>query len=98
MRSLYRLLAAVFLILAAIALGADLMDYAETGRFELAITGQRWAELHFTSLQQAQPFVQRHLVPWLWDPVFTEMILLRPAALVAVVFGVAFHFMGKRRS
>ena len=97
MRSVFRLLAAVFLLLAAISLAADLLDYLDSGRFALATTGQRWAELHFSSLQQAQPLVQRYLVPWLWDPLITEVVLLRPAALVALVPGALFHLAGRRR-
>jgi len=96
MKTILRGMALVFGVLALVALAADLAAYAETGRFTLASTGQRWAELHFSSLQQAQPFVQRYLLPWLWDPVFTETVLLRPAAAVAGVLAFVCHVLGRR--
>lgn len=100
MAAAFRSLSIVFLLVAMIALAADVLAWQQTGVFSLTTVGERWFELHSSSLQQAQPFVQRYLLPQIWDPILVEGMLLRPAALFffilfALFIGVS-RVLGRR--
>jgi hypothetical protein len=59
--------------------------------------GEMWFKLHPHSLNTAQAGIQRHVAPWLWEPMITT-ILLRPGSLVFGIPGVlASIFCRKRR-
>ena len=83
-----RILAIFFFLIAAIALSWDLFRWGGKGAVYLADLGTNWYALHPTSLQLAQPAVQRYLSPALWDDVI-QPVLLAPAALLFAGLGLA---------
>jgi hypothetical protein len=94
-----QLLAIIFFVLAAIAFSWDLFRWGGKGGLDLSDVGTAWYALHPTSLQLAQPAVQRYLAPELWDSA-VQPLLLTPAALLFGALGVLFtllHFMRRRR-
>jgi hypothetical protein len=68
---------------------------AEAG-FHLTRVGEVWFFLDPDSLQLAQPAIERHLWPVLWDPVMIG-ILLMPASLLLAILGVLFLLLFRRR-
>jgi hypothetical protein len=77
------MLVALGLIAAALDL---LLDPPAESR--LRALGEWWFRLHPGSLQLAQPAIERHVSPALWDPVILTA-LEAPAALVALGAGAA---------
>jgi hypothetical protein len=73
-------------LLAGLGLVALAFDLVEAGR--LRDTGEWWFRLHRDSLQLAQPALERHVAPWLWDPVMLN-ILVTPAAALFGGLGLA---------
>src|SRR5215468_10219487 len=55
-----------------------------------------WSQLHATSLQQLQPFIEKNAPPWLWDPVATT-VLNAPAAVAFGVVGIILILLGRRK-
>jgi hypothetical protein len=55
-----------------------------------------WSQLHATSLQQLQPFIEKNAPPWLWDPVATT-VLNGPAIAVFGVIGIVLILLGRRK-
>jgi len=55
-----------------------------------------WSLIHATSLQQLQPFLEKHAPPWLWDPV-VRTILNAPATVVFGIAGIILILMGRRK-
>ena len=96
-----RLLGWVFFILAAGAFAYDLWVWADGAPAEafdrvlagdadtlhLSVFGEIWFALHPESLQLAQPAIERHLLPWLWDPVLIT-VLLAPASISLAALGL----------
>ena len=95
-----RLLGWVFCILATGALANDLWVWADGAPAEaleralagdadtlhLSVFGELWFAFHPESLQLAQPAIERHLLPWLWDPVLVT-VLLAPASITLAALG-----------
>lgn len=73
---------------------ADLLSPAPGG-FTLRALGQWWFFLHPDSLQLAQPAIERHLSPFLWDPLVLSVLQV-PAALLFAGLGVALLLLGRR--
>jgi hypothetical protein len=82
-----RLVAVAFLIIAAIAVGTDLIDLSRTGAWTPIAAGRFWYSLHAASLAAVHAFVLRDLHPSLWDPVMS-WILSRPAWAVTGLPGL----------
>jgi hypothetical protein len=59
----------------------------EAPPFHLMVFGEIWFAIDPESLQLIQPAIERHLVPWLWDPVLITILLL-PASLTFIVLGL----------
>lgn len=96
MRALCWLIRAVawLLILAAVAVTVrDGLAWLDTGAWESVPFGQVWFDLHKDSLLLIQPALERHVSPFLWDPVMTS-ILVAPAWLVFVLPGVVLLALG----
>lgn len=94
-----QLLAIIFFVLSAMALSWDLFRWGGKGPVDLADLGTNWYALHPTSLQLAQPAIQRYLTPELWDSVI-QPLLLTPAALLFGGIGIFFsllHIIFSRR-
>ncbi|HEX7967685.1 MAG TPA: hypothetical protein VF502_05655 [Stellaceae bacterium] len=75
-----RIIGWLFIVAAAIVLLRDLMAWYATGAFAPIALGKLWFDIHPTSLELAQPAIQRHVATWLWD--FIVLILLCWATLV----------------
>jgi hypothetical protein len=68
-------------LLLAAALGAagfEIWTAVQAGGWRPVAAGELWFKLHAPSLNAAQAGIQRHVAPWLWDPVIT-WVLLAPA-------------------
>ena len=83
MPSVVNIFGLVLLALAAIMLSHDLVRWLLTGEFVAADAGTVWHAVHKESLALANPAIERHLHPLLWDPVLLNF-LLAPAF---VIFG-----------
>jgi len=59
----------------------------------LSTVGEFWYTFSPGSLNLAQAVVQRHLSPWLWDPVILT-VLLWPAALFFGLTGLVLLLLG----
>lgn len=93
-------LALVFLTPAGVILVVDIAARIARGEGPwLTALGEWWAWIHLDSLLLAQPAIQRHLSPALWDPVI-QTLLEWPAALDFAVPGAALgllHLWRRRR-
>jgi hypothetical protein len=58
--------------------------------------GQIWNNVHSSSLQLLQPAIERHVSPWLWDPVVLN-ILTAPAWLVFGIVGAVLMLIGRKK-
>jgi hypothetical protein len=78
---------------AGIAAGA--LDFGRDEAFRFADVGELWFMLHRDSLQLLQPAIERHLAPFLWDPVMLTILTLPAAPLfvgLAAALGVVDRF------
>ena len=85
----------ILLLLAVAALGADLLNWLQTGDRQFQEFGRRWYQLHSESLNASQAGVQRHLWPGLWDMI--RWVLLQPAVLVFGIPGLVLAVLFRRR-
>jgi len=58
--------------------------------------GEGWFKLHAPSLNLIQALIERYTLPFLWDPVFLNILLL-PVWLVIAAFGFTLVYLGSRR-
>lgn len=79
-----RLIGVFFLVIAAIAVGAEAVDFFRTGRWTPISAGNLWINLDSYSYLAVRAFLDGHILAGLWDSVITP-ILRQPAYLVAVV-------------
>ena len=89
----------VGILLVAVALVTAVIDGTKSIAASHLVTtplGAHWFEFFPESLNAAQAGVQRHVAPWLWDPVI-QSILLLPTWVVAGVLGALFVWLGTRR-
>ena len=98
---MFRLLAALFLLLGLITLAVDLYSSlsSDDGAIRLAALGEWWAWIHRDSLLMLQPAVERHISQVLWDPGI-QTVLEWPAAADSAGLGAIFwmlHVWGRRR-
>ena len=96
MRTGCRILGLILAGLAAVLLALDLDRLVQSGRFNPTDVGALWYLVHPESLQLLQPAVERHIHPFLWDPI-TITILLSPAFLVFGVLAILLLMVGQRR-
>ena len=83
-----RLIGVVFLVIAAIAVGAEAVDLLRTGRWNPISAFQLWLNIDASSLSATRGFIERYVFAALWNPIIM-WILLRPAWLVTIVPGAA---------
>ena len=93
-----RLLSIIFLVL---AVWRGYIDWNATqgflgAEFSFAPIGQVWSEIHFGSLQVAQPAIERYLSPDIWEYGVLP-VLLWPAAPVAFAVSVLFWVIRRRK-
>ncbi len=94
-----RIVGLVLLALGVSVLVGDLAASAGAG-LRLHAFGEWWFWAHPDSLQVAQPAVQRHLVPELWDyviqPLLEWPLALELLALAAAVLGLSWLLRRRR--
>ncbi len=90
-----RIIGWLLVLVALVVLVADLIARIDTGHFALTAAGQLWFEISPSTLELVQPAIQRHLLPWLWNPVV--VVLTWPAALVLAAPGLALLWLCRAR-
>jgi hypothetical protein len=86
------------LVLAGLAvLASDFIAWAASGEFHLMALGELWYRLSPSTLQLAQPAIQRHLYPALWDPVIVTVLLWWAAPTLLVLGFLLVIVFRKRR-
>jgi hypothetical protein len=91
-----RFVAWLFLGIAVFSFGWAVIDSFDAGAFRIGALGEQWFRLHKGSLGLLQAGTQRHIAPWLWDPVL-QTILLWPGWLVFGVFWLVLRRLFRRK-
>ena len=91
-----RMLAGLFLLLATVALVADLTRYMNGQGLQMTSLFAHWTGLSPQSLKTMGQFVQRYAHPYLWDPAMVRILVL-PTWLVLGALGVVFGLLGRRK-
>ena len=92
-----RFLGWLLLALALVMLVRDMLAWAQGGPLTFITVGELWNNVSPSTLQVAQPAIQRHIAAWLWEPVIVS-ILLRPAVLVFGVPGLVLAWLFRART
>ena len=90
-----RIIGWLLVLAALVVLVADLIARLDTGHFAFTAAGQLWFEISPSTLELAQPAIQRHVAAWLWDPIV--VVLTWPATLVLGVPGLALLWLCRKR-
>jgi len=93
---IFRLLALLFLVLAAITAILDVTRSIADSTIVMTALGQDWFNFHLSSLNFSQAIIQRYVHPAIWDPGI-QTILLLPSWLVFGVLALLFGLIGRRR-
>jgi len=80
-----RVLGWLLIAVALVVLTVDVVTWLQTGTWRLSALGEIWAELHRNSLLLAEPAIDRHVWPGLWQSVVVPFLLLPAAPMIAVV-------------
>lgn len=96
MRTGFRILGWVLVLLALALLGRDLWVLLQSGRWAPIDTGALWWAVHPASQQGLQPAVEGSLPAWVWDPVVLSL-LLAPAFATVGGLGVLLLLLAGRR-
>ncbi len=92
----FRFLAAVFLLVATIALVDDATPAVYgTGPFGLTSVAAHWQELAPSGLAAARKGAES-LAPWLWDDALAPL-LATPTCIAFGLLAVLFGYIGRRR-
>jgi hypothetical protein len=59
--------------------------------------GYIWSSIHQNSLLLAQPAVERHLSPWLWQSVIQPYFLEQPIWLILTILGAILVLLGRKK-
>lgn len=92
---IHLILALLFLILAIMAFGAEVLMAFRAGEYAFLPLGDVWFMIDPASLNAAQAAVQRYLLPFLWDPVIV-FVLRQPVWTVPLVLAVLFFLLDLR--
>ena len=88
-----RIFAWIFLALALMALGAEVVRSLEAGSWEIMALGPLWFSIDPASLNVTQAVIQRYLLPEIWDPGIiavltwpTWVVFAIPGAILLLIF------------
>ncbi len=73
------------------------MYYGVVDHFMLSSLGQTWYLSHRESLNALQAFIQRYLIPEIWDPCL-QWVLLQPDWIVLSITGLILTFLFRKRT
>jgi hypothetical protein len=97
MKTLLRVLGIWLLLAGLIALAVDATrSLAGSGQLVLTPLGAYWYKIDPGSLNLFQAGVERHVHPYLWDPVILSILEL-PAFAVLCGVGVVLYWLGRMR-
>ena len=82
----WRVIGWLFVVLALVALGADIVGSLASQSIDITPLGQHWFDIHRSSLGLLQAVIQRYVLPELWDPVI-QTVLLGPTWAVFGMLG-----------
>ena len=92
-----RIFAFLFLWLALMAAGGEIVRSLELGTWQPIALGWLWFSIDSGSLNSSQAVVERYLHPLVWDPIVV-WILKKPGWLIfAAISAVCFLVFRKRR-
>lgn len=95
-RFLIRTIGIWILAAAFVALVYDGATMIANGKMAFIKVETIWNALHSTSLPAFQAKIESYGVPWLWDPVATN-VLAAPTCLVLGIIGVLLILIGRKR-
>lgn len=93
---LLRIIGYLLLFLAIAALGAEILMSVEAGEWVALAVGDVWAEIDRNSISLVQAGLERHVHPYLFDPILLTILLWR-AWLVAGVPALVILLLARRR-
>lgn len=91
-----RILIYLFVVLAVVAIGADLLRFLDTGALAFQSLGETWYKLDQDSLNLSQAIIQRYIWPPIWDPGMTTL-LLWPAWALPLIIAIGIWAWGQMR-
>ena len=97
MRTGIRVLGWILAVLAVALLARDLVVLAQSGAWAPIDVGPLWNALHPGSLQPAQPAIERHVHPFLWDPLLLGVLLTPAFAVLGALAALLLLLAGRRR-
>ena len=94
LRWVARTLGWILVVAAVLVAASEGWTWLETGNWKFVPVGKLWFDVHKDSLQLIQPAIERHLWPFLWNPIlFTILqwpawaVLGAPGILLALLPG-----------
>ena len=96
-----RIIGWLFIVIALVALGADIVGSLASRSIDVTPLGKQWFEIHRGSIGLAQAAIQRYVLPELWDPVIVTVLLWPTFAVFAVlgmILAYLFRYRRRRRS
>lgn len=91
-----RFIGYVFSMVAIAAILIDIINYIRHRTFDPISAGDIWKRIDLASLSVFQAGVERHIDPWLWDPVMVT-VLNAPLFAVAAIPGILLMLVFRRR-
>lgn len=91
-----RLLAGIFLLLASLALIADVTRSMNSRTTVTTSVATQWRSVSPQSLTNAQNAVSKHIHPLVWDPLIWRLLLL-PGWFLFGAIGLILALLGRRR-
>lgn len=88
----------VLATVALIALGYELLSFAETGNYRVIPAGELWFNVHVASLNLIQAVTQRYVHPLLWDPIIATVLQWPLWSLLGAPAAVLLAIAPHRRS
>ncbi len=92
-----RIIGWLFIVAAVIVFLRDAIAWYETGVFTPIALGKLWYDINPTSLELAQPAIQRHVAPWLWDAVVLVLLCWATPVFAGLGFLLLLAFGGFSR-
>jgi hypothetical protein len=96
-RFLFRFLGLVTLAGAFILFVYDGTKSIASNQLFVTSVGDAWSAVHQTSLLMAQPAIESHVGPWLWQSVIQPFFLEQPAWLVLLILGAILLLLGRKK-